>query len=288
MTTYTSLQGAPLGAQLLFRRMRNAVLVTAAALLVACNPDGTPMGPPPPPPAAPVLLKDIVIPNVPSPYYHFEYDAENRVKTVSFASGLRAYDVIYDGGRIAEMRSTLPLNGDRLQYAYDVEGRVASVKYLDNSGQLKAILFLTYSGAQLTEIERDRKVSAGFLAEKIMKFSYDTDGNVLEITETLRTEDTPATTTVDRYEQYDGKVNVDGFSLVHDEFFDHLVLLPGVQLQKSNPGRVTRTGDGINYILDYTYTYDTENRPLVKSGDLVFTNVEPGRRFNTRSEYSYY
>jgi hypothetical protein len=46
-------------------------------------------------------------------------------------------------------------------------------------------------------------------------------------------------TTVDLFEQYDNKVNVDGFSLIHDDFFDHLVLLPGVQLQKGNPGRQT-------------------------------------------------
>jgi len=32
-------------------------------------------------------------------------------------------------------------------------------------------------------------------------------------------------------------INVDGFSLIHDEFNDHLILLPDVQLQKGNPAR---------------------------------------------------
>jgi hypothetical protein len=94
---------------------------------------------------------------------------------------------------------------------------------------------------------------------------------------------------LDRYEQYDRNVNVDAFSLVHDDFFDHVVLLPGVSLQRGNPGRVTHTGDGVNYVVDYTYTYDGENRPLVKSGDLRLTNGnDVGRRFATRTEYSYY
>jgi len=72
------------------------------------------------------------------------------------------------------------------------------------------------------------------------------------------------------------ELNVDGFSLIHNEFFDHLFLLHGVQLQKNNPGKETRTGDGVNYTVDYTYTYDSRNAPLTKKGDLLMLNGATG------------
>jgi hypothetical protein len=84
---------------------RNAVMtVVAVAVMSACGDDAGITAPPPP--AATVLLKDIVIPSLPSPYYHFEYDAAGQVSAVSFASDLNMYDVIYAGGRISEMRET--------------------------------------------------------------------------------------------------------------------------------------------------------------------------------------
>lgn len=264
------------------------VLAGVSALSIGCGTDAAAPSTEPPP-TTPVLLKEIVASSLPSPYYHFEYGTDNRIAKVSFASDLRMYDVVYDGARIAELRNNVAGNTDRLVYSYDDAGRVSMVKYIDAAGQVFAVVFLKYTGGRLTELERDRKVTAGFLAEKIMSFTYDADGNVFEVTERIRSENSPETLTVDRYEQYDGKVNVDGFSLLHDEFFDHLVLLPGVVLQKSNPRHVTRTGDGINFVVDHTYTYDAENRPLLKSGDLLITNgTDAGRRFVITSEYSYY
>ena len=98
-----------------------------------------------------------------------------------------------------------------------------------------------------------------------------------------------ATTTVDRFEQYDAKVNVDAFGLIHDDFFDHLVLLPGVQLQKGNPGRQTHTGDGVNFTVDYSYSYDDKNRPLAKSGAVTVTNgTDAGQKFQISSVFTYY
>src|SRR5215208_3958635 len=68
-----------------------AVLVAAAS---ACGRSDAPTAPAPDPTPVPaVLLKDIVIPRLPSPYYHFRYDATGRVDSVSFASGLTQYQV---------------------------------------------------------------------------------------------------------------------------------------------------------------------------------------------------
>ena len=124
-----------------------------------------------------------------------------------------------------------------------------------------------------------------------MSLSYYPNGNLLEITEYRPAIDGLQTeaTTVDRFEQYDDKINVDGFSLIHDDFFDHLVLLPGVQLQTGNPAKQTRTGDGTNFTVTYSYLYDDKNRPLTKTGDLTLLNgADAGRRIQTSTVFSYY
>jgi hypothetical protein len=40
-------------------------------------------------------LKDIIYPHLPSPYYHFEYDDQGKLKLASFASDFFRYDVKY-------------------------------------------------------------------------------------------------------------------------------------------------------------------------------------------------
>jgi len=275
-------------------RLRRSRLFLLLAIVSACNGDtGTtepaPPPPPPPPPLPAVLLRDIVIPNLPSPFYHFEYDATGRVVFASYASDLFRYDVRYNDGRISEMQNNIFVNHDRLQYVYDDAGRVASVRYVNESGVVFVALFLSYEGQQLTGLERDRRVEGGFIVDKRMSLSYYADGNLKELTEHLRSPDGTETTTVDRFEQYDDKTNVDGFSLIHDEFFDHFVLLPQVQLQKGNPARQVHSGDGINFSVDYSYVYDDRSRPLSKNGDLTMLNgSDAGRRFQIRSMFTYY
>ena len=278
------------------RYLHSALLALAAATLVACGGDGgehatTAPPPPPPPPPPTVLLKDMVVSRLPAPYYHFEYDDAGRVKLASFASGFTRYDVTYVDGRIAEMRNNTLGNMDRLEYVYDDAGRVSAVKYHDPSGSVHAVVFLSYDGRKLTGVERDRRVAGGFVVDQTMAMSYYPDGNLQSITEHRPAIDglQPEETTVDHYERYDAGVNVDGFGLIHDDFFDHLVLLPGVQLQKGNPARETRTGDGINYTVDYVYADDGAGRPLTKSGDLVITNgQDTGRHFALSTVFTYY
>lgn len=270
-------------------RVRKLVItMIAVAGLSSCSGDVKLTAPPPP---AKVLLKDVVIPRLPSPYYHFEYDGQGIVNSVSFASGLTTYDVIYAAGRISEMRNTTIANQDRLVYVYDDAGRVAAIRETDGSGVVFTALFFTYAGDKLVELERDRRVTGGFIIDKTMSFSYYPDGNLLELTEHRPAIDgvQSETTVKDRFEQYDVGINVDSFGLIHDDFFDHLVLLPAVQLQKSNPRRVIRTGDADNYTVDYTYTYDARNRPLTTRGDLTFTTgSSAGQHFQVGSVFSYY
>lgn len=274
------------------RLVPSVMLAWATATLGCADPASLPTPLPEPPPPPPVVqLKDVVITTLPNPYYHFEYDSSDRVKLVSFASGLTNYAVTYQDGRIAQMQNNILVNHDQLIYIYDDSGRVGLVKEVDGTGSTFMIVVFTYDGPKLIGLERDRRVEGGFIIDKTMSFTYDGAGNLSQITEHR-----PAipglqedATFVDRFEGYDQGINVDGFDLIHNDFFDHLILLPQVQLQNGNPRRETRTGDGLNYVVDYTYTYDAGNRPLSKIGALTILNgPSAGRQIQTSSVFSYY
>lgn len=241
--------------------------------------------------ATPVLLRDVVIPRLPSPYYHFEYDSTGRAIKASFASGFTMYDVTYDGDRIVEMRDNTLGDQDRLVYSYDDAGRVTTIRYVNEAEVVYTILSLAYDGQKLIRVERNRMLGGVFVLDKTTTLSYDADSNLRELTEhrPAINDYQAETMTTDRFEQYDDKINVDAFGLLHTEFFDHLFLLPGVQLQKGNPERVTHTGDGVNYSVDYAYTYDEKKRPLTTAGELTMLNgPTAGQKFQTLSIFSYY
>jgi hypothetical protein len=223
-------------------RMRDAFITILAALtLSACRGERVTA---PAVPRTPAPLREIVIPRLPSPYYHFEYDAMGRPSRVSFASGLKAYDVTYDGDRIVEMRNNTLAGRDRVVYAYDAAGRVTTVRYVDQAARVYTTLSLGYDGQKLIRLVRARLLGDTFVTDKVTTFSYAADGNLHELTEHRPAIEghQAATTGSDRFERYDDKVNVEAFSLLHTEFFDHLVLLPGVQLQRGNPGHINHAG----------------------------------------------
>lgn len=271
-----------------------AALAVALAAIVACSGTESPTDPVvSPPPPAPVLLKDVLIDRLPSPFYHFAYDANGRVANVSYASGMDDFAVTYVGAKIKELTNTGGIgNRDRIVYAYDDAGRVGGVRYVDSEGVTTTVVIYTYQGDKLTGVERSRRVPGGLIIDKTMALAYYPDGNLETITEHRPPIDglQDDATAVTRFEQYDTGTNVDGFSLIHNDFFDHLVLLPGVQLQKNNPRRETRTGDGLTYAVDYTYGYDTDGtRPLTKRGDLVITSgTDAGTHVPTGTTYTYY
>ena len=273
--------------------MRSSLLLLTITLsvLFSCKKEAAPVTPAPPPPAV-ALLKDIVVSNLPSPYYHFEYSTTGRIVFASFASDLTRYNFIYQGDRLTEMRNNILVNKDRLEYNYDNEGKVQFIQYKDSAGEFFAESFFTYNGSKLTSIERfHKRQGPGTVTDRVMTFTYDAAGNLYELADHRPATDEGQleSTTVDRFEQYDDKVNVDGFGLLHPDFFEHLYLLPGVQLQKNNAKRLVRTGSGVNYEINYTYTYNTANAPLTKTGDALLTNgTDAGKRFQTSTAYSYY
>jgi len=267
------------------------LFVTLLAAVSACGSDRAPVTAPVPDPMPTVQLKDVVVPHLPEPYYHFEYDATGRMTAVSFASDLTMYTLSYTDGRLSELRNNILVNHDRLVYSYDGAGNVILVDYTDSLGKIFTQVRFTYNGARLIGVERKRTTASGFIVDRTLAMAYGADGNLSSLTEHYAAiagvQD--AATFTDTFENYDTGINVDGFGLLHDEFFDHLVLLPRVQLQKGNPARVTRTGDGVNYRVDYAYTYDGLNRPREKTGTLTMTNgPTAGQQFPVSSFFTYY
>lgn len=272
-------------------KIRLPFLATILAAAVACSSDNVSAPPPPPPPPpAGLLLKDVVYDRLPSPYYHFEYDNAGKISTASFASGLATYSLNYASDRIRDI-DVAAGTVHKLIYNYDDQGRVVAIRDRDENGANAKLWFFTYSGQQLTSIERDAAVPGGFIVELTMGFLYSEDGNLLEMAQHYPAIDGVQTeaTLVDVFERYDDKINVDDFDLLHPGFFDKVLLLPGVKLQKNNPGRVVHIGDGDHYSVDYTYTYNNQNRPLTRSGTLLFvTGPRAGQTFTLGASYSYY
>ena len=270
------------------------IIALFSIVLFACKKEKStinqPQSPPADPPAPAVLLKEIVIPNLPSPYYHFEYDVTGKADFVSFASDFTRYDIVYDdAGKIMELRNDIFVNRDTLRYFYDNTGKVVAINYIDINGRIYIKIALTYDGKKLKTLERKRIFGSDFVVNKTMSFSYYNDGNLKEIVDhrpavNVQTESTNIT----RFEDYDNNINVDAFGLLHNDFFDHLVFLPGIRLQINNPRREILTGFN-SYTVDYTYTYDEKHQPISKKGDLIFTaGPSAGQRFQTNSSYTYY
>ena len=246
----------------------------------------------PDPPLPVVLLKDVTVPNLPSPYYHFEYNVDGKVSFATFASGFFIYHISYNGDRISEMQNMTAAGRERLQYIYDNAGRVSEIKYVDEADVLFKRSSFSYDGPRLIKIVRERKLGSGMVVEKTSTFSYNPDGNLFELSEhrpSIPFIGQPEITYTDRYVHYDNKVNADAFRLLNPEFFEHMLLLPGIQLQKNNPGKQTRTGDGVNYEIVYTYTYDANDLPLTKTGEGIFlTGSSTGQQFQVNASFSYY
>ena len=274
--------------------MRSRYLLLLMILMVSfsCKKDRNETSNPPPDtpitPTSPVLLKDIVIPNLPSPFYAFEYNSAGQVIVSNYASGFIINDISYVDNRISEMKNRI--DNRLLRYFYDDEGRTSLVMYIDPGGNVRKRVHLTYNGRQLIRLERERNQLTNFALEKRMTFSYYPDGNIKEITDhRLPMDGLPESITTDLYEEYDDKINVDNFMLLHNEFFDQVILLPGVSLQKNNYHKLTHTGDGLNYRINYVYTYNDSKLPIARDGVGVWLNgVDEGSTFVSNYAYTYY
>jgi hypothetical protein len=277
-------------------RYSYVLVITFIIILFSCKKDhGNSIKPPAVPPDIPtkhVLLKDITIPGLPSPYYHFEYNTDSLASKVDFASGFTNYDIFYSGNQIREMRNNIIVNHDTLRYVYNNIGKLAMINFIDDANVIYRHASFIYNGEQVQRIEWDRKEgNAGFLIDRTLTFTFYPDGNVKTIAEHRPSiNGVPDYSSLMTFEQYDDKINVDDFGLIHDGIHDHLFLPQGFRLQKGNPKKEMLSVNGVDfYTVDYTYTYNNDNTPSIKTGDLLFlSGSNAGQRFQTNSMYSYY
>lgn len=268
------------------------LLVLAVIILVSCKKEHRPTPVNTPPVSKHILLKDITIPNLPSPYYHFEYGADSLATKVNFGSDYTMYDVLYSGGKISEMRNNIIVNHDTLRYSYDNIGKLTLIKFINTANVIYRLVFFKYSNNLIKQIEWDQKVDGvGYIIDRTLSFTFFADGNVQTITEHRPpVNGAQDYVSVKTFDQYDDKINVDDFSLIHDGIHDHLFLLQGFRLQKNNPKKERLLVNGTDlYTIDYTYTYNSDNTPSHKAGDFLYLGGQyAGQRFQTNSFYTYY
>lgn len=236
-----------------------------------------------------ILLKDIIIPNLPSPYYHFEYAEDSTLQFVSFGSGFNAYDVLHDGFKFIEMRNNIIVNHDTLRYAYDQDKRVQSIQFINDANEIYRQVLFCYDRQFLKEVRWLQKVNdSDFVTFRTVSLTYFTDDNAQQLTE-HRPEfnGTPESGYTIQWEDYDDSTNVDDFMELHDGTHDHLFLPSGFRIQKNNPRKeIFSAIGGLAYTATYTYVYNEKGAPLVKNGSIVFSGS--GQTFQSTTNYSYY
>ena len=77
--------------------------------------------------------------------------------------------------------------------------------------------------------------------------------------------------------------------LLHGDFFDNLVLLPTVLLQKGNPATETVTTSTQVRVTTNFFVFNSEKRPLAKVSELtVVSGPNAGSKATSQTFYSYY
>lgn len=235
-------------------------------------------------------LKDIQIAGLPSPYYHFEYRENKYISAFSFSGGL-LYDLTYTGDHLTSMNRIDGAGRGNISYSYH-DNKLSAITVADAGIIYRRAFLRYYPSGQLQKIEWELKPANGsFAEEESYTFTYYPDGNLKEVLQQyFSVGQLPEVTFTDRYENYDNKRNVDGFTLMEPGRLRIPVLIPGISLQINNPGRIVRTGGAaLTYEVNYTYTYDNAGKPLTKTGDFVYTSgPDAGQHYELRTNYSYY
>ncbi|MBC7830168.1 MAG: hypothetical protein H7122_20665 [Chitinophagaceae bacterium] len=268
-----------------------AAIVVGAT--ISCKKDNDALQPPDLPApiddARTVLLKEVVVQSLPSPYFHFTYDSLKYVTQINFASGFSIYSVEYENKRVKKMTNFI--TGSSILYSYS-NNHVSEInEFSASTGDKKFCYKLFYnSGNQLVQILWFEffSNSNGELYKK-SELACHTDGNLAEIDHHFRT--SPGQLSLgkkEKFSNYDNKTNVDDFYLIED-FFDTYLFLPQVKLQRNNPQRQQISGTSNDY--DIVYTYDYQNDlPVKRTGMVTQTGRNGGgvQPIQITHMYNYY
>ena len=189
---------------------RLSLLLGFVMILFSCKKDQGPTAvntPGPTTPARHILLKDIVVPHLPSPYYRFEYNSDSLVSKVDFASGYSTYDVFYAENKISELRNKIVVNHDTLRYLYDPTGRLFMIEFINQSNIVYRHVSFVFNGDQIKEIDWDIKEgNIGFFIDRKITFEFYPDNNLKTMVDQRpSTNGSPEHTNTTLFEQYDKK-----------------------------------------------------------------------------------
>ena len=148
---------------------------------------------------------------------------------------------------------------------------------------------MSYEGSRLRELTLYRFLTpADSVAERKVELFYSTSGNLSSYKDYWRNGSgmlTLSTTFV--FSEYDNGTNVDDFYLFKN-FFEDVLFLPQVKIQRNNPGLVQIKGAENDYEIRYNYTYQN-GLPIQKQG--VFRQTRgsgSGGTTNLLTTFSYY
>jgi hypothetical protein len=240
-----------------------------------------------------VKLREMTVSRLPSPFYQFFYNDSGYILRLNYSSGLMLYDVTYSGKRIQKIEANkeiqADINKDRLDYEY-LNGQPSVIKVVNKNGILYRKCLLTFSSdRQLQKLQWEVDPGGGFVPEQTLQFRYFADGNLQDIAyHNFAVGPQLESNYEDHFEQYDNKINADGFALLHTSTH-HPVLLPATRLQLNNPGRVYRTGTNVpTFDARYNYFNDGIGRPLIREGTITFKELNGATgQFQSVTTYSY-
>lgn len=238
----------------------------------------------------PVMLKNIEAERLPSPYYHFEYDALHYVKRVSFASDYFVYDVSYQNMRVSKLINVI--NKDSLVYKY-TDGQVSDIdEFSGRTGKLVFNYHLSYnSGKQLAQVFWYHYLDAGesFLYKRA-DLVYHPDGNLASIDWYYTLSPGPLNwSSRSEFSDYDSKTNSTDLVLLKENwFFDSYLFLPQVTLQKNNPKKEHITSMENEFFISNSYDYQNDI-PIAKYSLVNQTKgTNPAPLTQVATHYSYY
>jgi len=261
-------------------------------MCLSCNKSVSGKNEPPISDSRTVLLKEVEEERLPSPYFSLAYNDSNFVTHIGFASGLFSWKVEYENNRVIRMINDVLVNHDTLLYTY-ANGRVVTIRHTNaNTGAPRWRYDFSYDGnAVLKEIRWWSFPTPGadsILFRKVI-LQYYADGNLQQYDDyNTDNNNGPVTlTNTVNFSNYDQGINVDDFYLLKN-FWDDLLFLPQVKLQKNNPGHVTMTGATNDYVIDYTYQYNADKLPVQKDLTMTITRgANTGQQYTFTDRFSY-
>ncbi|MFT3822624.1 MAG: hypothetical protein QM731_01845 [Chitinophagaceae bacterium] len=228
-------------------------------------------------------LKEVTVQNLPSPYFLYQYDANNFVTTLNHESGFYQYTLEYRNNRLYQLVNNTAVNHDTLRYYYN-EGKVVRIDLLQpNEGKTEETGFQYDNSGRLTQVTW-KKMTTGAVFKKML-FTYNQQSNLSKAEIYYQAGNGLQKLNEYQYLQYDDKINLTSGYLLKEA---HFLFLPQVHLQKNNPIQVKLLGVTNDFEYNNTYVYN-DSLPTVKT--MVMTQTRgtgTGTTITGVTRYTYY